>query len=79
VGACGGYLIPRSFGASIAATGGPHVALAFYVTCLAITWRYYLRRGAPGGSSLAEARVRNSDDAVALERRRLAAVRAAAP
>ena len=23
VGACGGYLIPRSFGASIAATGGP--------------------------------------------------------
>jgi NNP family nitrate/nitrite transporter-like MFS transporter len=36
VGACGGYLIPRGFGASIAATGGPYVALeiflAFYVT-----------------------------------------------
>ena len=63
VGACGGYLIPRGFGASIAATGGPHVALAiflaFYVTCIAITWRYYLRK-APLGSgapSLAEARV----------------------
>src|SRR5262249_34860254 len=25
VGACGGYLIPRGFGASIAATGGPHL------------------------------------------------------
>jgi NNP family nitrate/nitrite transporter-like MFS transporter len=63
VGACGGYLIPRGFGASIAATGGPHVALAmfltFYMTCIAITWRCYLRK-APLGSgapSLAEARV----------------------
>jgi MFS transporter, NNP family, nitrate/nitrite transporter len=58
VGACGGYLIPRSFGASIAATGAPHLALegflAFYVTCLAITWWCYLRKGASG---LAEARV----------------------
>jgi NNP family nitrate/nitrite transporter-like MFS transporter len=63
VGACGGYLIPRGFGASIAATGGPHLALAiylaFYVTCIVLTWRYYLRKvplesGAP---SLAEARV----------------------
>ncbi len=63
VGACGGYLIPRSFGTSIAATGGPHAALAvfltFYVTCLAITWWYYLRKGAldSSASSLAEARV----------------------
>src|SRR5256886_14099358 len=48
VGACGGYLIPRGFGASIAATGSPHVALAiflaFYVTCIALTWWYYLRK-----------------------------------
>jgi MFS transporter, NNP family, nitrate/nitrite transporter len=61
VGACGGYLIPRSFGASIAATGGPHAALvvflAFYVTCLTITWWYYLRKGPVGSSSLADARV----------------------
>ena len=28
VGACGGYFIPRGFGASIAATGGPNLALA---------------------------------------------------
>ncbi len=63
VGACGGYLIPRGFGASIAATGGPHLALevflAFYVTCVGLTWWYYLRKSllvlrAP---SLAEARV----------------------
>jgi MFS transporter, NNP family, nitrate/nitrite transporter len=47
VGACGAYLIPSGFGASIAATGGPHVALeiylAFYATCLALTWWHYLR------------------------------------
>jgi NNP family nitrate/nitrite transporter-like MFS transporter len=63
VGACGGYLIPRGFGASIAATGGPHIALAiylaFYATCLALTWWYYLRKSflAPGSTHLAEARV----------------------
>jgi MFS transporter, NNP family, nitrate/nitrite transporter len=64
IGACGGYLIPRTFGASIKATGGPHFALAvflaFYVTCLALTWWYYMRKSflaqrAP--SSLAEAGV----------------------
>jgi NNP family nitrate/nitrite transporter-like MFS transporter len=42
IGACGGYLIPRGFGASIAATGGPNLALevflTFYVTCVALTW-----------------------------------------
>ena len=27
IGACGSYLVPRSFGASIAATGSPHLAL----------------------------------------------------
>ena len=63
IGACGGYLIPRGFGASIAATGGPHLALviylAFYATCLALTWWYYLRKGAAetGTSSLAQARI----------------------
>src|SRR5437588_6792625 len=48
VGACGGYLIPRGFGASIAATGAPDAALevflAFYVTCIWLTWWYYLRK-----------------------------------
>ena len=63
IGACGGYLIPRGFGASIAATGGPHVALevflAFYVTCVALTWWYYLRKTffVMRAPSLAEARV----------------------
>ena len=63
IGACGGYLIPRGFGASIAMTGGPHLALAvflaFYITCIVATWWYYMRKSfmvqlAP---SLAEARV----------------------
>src|SRR6516165_4649844 len=62
VGACGGYLIPRGFGASIAATGSPHLALAvflaFYVTCIALTWWYYLRSTFTSiAPSLAEARV----------------------
>ncbi|MBO0759250.1 MAG: MFS transporter, partial [Bradyrhizobiaceae bacterium] len=61
VGACGGYLIPRGFGASIAATGSPHLALAvfllFYVTCIFITWHFYLRKVPEGLPSLAEARV----------------------
>jgi NNP family nitrate/nitrite transporter-like MFS transporter len=57
VGAVGGYLIPRAFGASIAATGGPYLALevflAFYITCIWLTWWYYLRKT----SFLAKARV----------------------
>ena len=63
IGACGGYLIPRGFGASIAATGGPHLALeiylAFYATCLALTWWYYLRKSflSLSVTNLAEARV----------------------
>jgi MFS transporter, NNP family, nitrate/nitrite transporter len=63
VGACGGYLIPRGFGASIATTGGPHLAfevyLLFYATCLALTWWYYLRKSffARDTPSLAQARV----------------------
>ena len=63
IGACGGYLIPRSFGASIKATGGPHLALEafllFYVTCVALTWWYYMRKSflARRAPSLAEAGV----------------------
>jgi NNP family nitrate/nitrite transporter-like MFS transporter len=63
IGACGGYLIPRGFGASIAATGGPTLALeiflAFYASCVAITWWFYLRKSflVERARSLAEARV----------------------
>jgi NNP family nitrate/nitrite transporter-like MFS transporter len=63
IGACGGYLIPRSFGASIKATGAPHLALevflAFYVTCVTLTWWYYMRKSflARRVPSLAEAGV----------------------
>ncbi len=63
IGACGGYLIPRGFGASIAATGGPNLALevflTFYVTCVALTWWFYMRKSflVQRAPSLAEARV----------------------
>lgn len=63
IGACGGYLIPSGFGKSIAMTGGPQLALtiylAFYASCLALTWWFYLRRSPQmeGAPSLAEARV----------------------
>jgi len=63
IGACGGYLIPRTFGASIKATGGPHLALAiflaFYLTCVTLTWWYYMRKSflAERAPSLARAGV----------------------
>jgi NNP family nitrate/nitrite transporter-like MFS transporter len=51
VGAYGGFFIPKSYGSSIAATGGPEAALysfiIFYVTCTFITWWYYSRKNAP--------------------------------
>jgi len=64
IGACGGYLIPRGFGASIKATGGAELALmvfiGFYATCVALTWFCYARRAVASpaaGRHLAEARV----------------------
>jgi NNP family nitrate/nitrite transporter-like MFS transporter len=61
IGACGGYLIPRSFGASIKATGSPEHALTlflfFYVSCVALTWWFYARRVREPVASLAEARI----------------------
>ena len=50
IAAYGAFFIPKSFGTSIALTGGAEVALyaflAFYVSCIAITWWVYTR---PGG------------------------------
>ena len=51
IGAYGGFFIPKSYGSSIAITGGPEAALycfiAFYLSCIALTWWYYSRRNAP--------------------------------
>ena len=48
--AYGAFFIPKSYGTSIALTGGPQAALylfiVFYVTCIAVTWWYYSRKGA---------------------------------
>jgi MFS transporter, NNP family, nitrate/nitrite transporter len=63
IGAVGGFLIPTGFGKSIAITGGPQLALAiflaFYVTCIALTWWYYLRKSSVAADvpGLAQARV----------------------
>ena len=50
MGAYGGFFIPKSYGTSIAMTGGPegalYVFIAFYATCIAMTWWYYARRNA---------------------------------
>jgi len=50
IGAYGGFFIPKSYGTSISLTGGPEMALyvfiAFYVTCIAVTWWYYSRKHA---------------------------------
>jgi NNP family nitrate/nitrite transporter-like MFS transporter len=49
VAAFGAFFIPKSFGSSIAATGGPELALyaflGFYLSCIAATWWFYTRRG----------------------------------
>ncbi len=49
IAAFGAFFIPRSFGSSLAMTGSAAAALygflAFYLTCIAITWFVYTRRG----------------------------------
>jgi MFS transporter, NNP family, nitrate/nitrite transporter len=51
IGAYGGFFIPKSYGTSIALTGSPAAALqifiAFYLSCIALTWWHYSRRNAP--------------------------------
>ncbi len=50
IGAYGGFFIPKSYGTSIEVLGGPQGALylfiVFYLTCIALTWWYYSRKGA---------------------------------
>jgi NNP family nitrate/nitrite transporter-like MFS transporter len=49
IAAYGAFFIPKSFGTSIAATGGAEAALyaflGFYLVCIAVTWWFYTRRG----------------------------------
>jgi len=51
IGAYGGFFIPKAVGTSLALTGTADAALAvfvaFYLSCLAITWWHYARRFAP--------------------------------
>ena len=51
IAAYGAFFIPKAYGTSIAMTGGPAAALwafaIFYGLCLAITWAFYTRKGAP--------------------------------
>ncbi len=50
VAAYGAFFIPKSYGTSIAMTGTPNAALwcfiAFYASCIAVTWWCYARRNA---------------------------------
>ncbi|MBA5779465.1 MFS transporter [Stappia sp. F7233] len=49
IAAYGAFFIPKSYGSSIAMTGGPEAALwgflVFYVSCAVITWFVYTRSG----------------------------------
>ncbi|HMK79595.1 MAG TPA: MFS transporter [Xanthobacteraceae bacterium] len=49
IAAFGAFFIPKAYGTSIGLTGGVEAALwaflIFYVSCLAITWGFYTRRG----------------------------------
>jgi NNP family nitrate/nitrite transporter-like MFS transporter len=49
IAAYGAFFIPKSYGTSIGLTGGPQAALwaflVFYLSCIAITWWFYTRRG----------------------------------
>ncbi|WP_221938997.1 MFS transporter [Mycobacterium sp. KBS0706] len=49
IAAFGAFFIPKSYGSSIALTGGPEAALwgflIFYVSCLAVTYAVYARKG----------------------------------
>jgi NNP family nitrate/nitrite transporter-like MFS transporter len=50
LGAYGGFFIPKAFGTSLALTGSAEAALylfiAYYLSCIAVTWWWYARRGA---------------------------------
>lgn len=50
LGAYGGFFIPKAFGTSLALTGNAEAALylfiAYYLSCIAVTWWWYARRGA---------------------------------
>jgi NNP family nitrate/nitrite transporter-like MFS transporter len=49
IAAYGAFFIPKSYGTSLAMTGSVDAALygflAFYVTCVAVTWAVYARKG----------------------------------
>jgi MFS transporter, NNP family, nitrate/nitrite transporter len=51
IGAYGGFVIPKTLGSAISWTGSPVAALlvflAFYLSCIALTWWFYSRRQAP--------------------------------
>jgi NNP family nitrate/nitrite transporter-like MFS transporter len=50
IAAYGAFFIPKSFGSSIALSGGPEAALygflLFYVLCIVVTWMEYSGRNA---------------------------------
>jgi NNP family nitrate/nitrite transporter-like MFS transporter len=50
IAAYGAFLVPKAFGSSLEATGGPTAAfgafILYYATCLAVTWWFYARKAA---------------------------------
>ena len=50
IGAYGGFVVPKSYGISVAATGGVEAALimfiVFYISCVIVNWWFYSRKNA---------------------------------
>ena len=50
IAAYGAFFVPKSYGTAISLTGSVHAALyffiIFYISCIAITWWFYARKGA---------------------------------
>ncbi len=65
VAAYGAFFIPKSYGTSIAATGGPEAALwafmIFYAICAVVTWFYYTRRAGLAVRHRASIRIHTAD------------------
>ena len=65
IAALGAFVIPKAYGTAVDLTGATTAALwlflLFYVSCVAVTWRHYLRPASPVAPAAPAQRRRNPD------------------